>query len=58
MLQAFRHLKKCEMTGSCGLLKQSALSFATVRMLLREIPQFLKRDVDILFRRLGVKYVR
>lgn len=57
VLHVFRHLKEYEMTGTTGLLKQSAISLAALRIFLRDIPLFRMRDLDILIKRLGVAYV-
>jgi hypothetical protein len=53
----FRHLKEYEMTGTTGLLKQSAISLAALRVFLRDVPLFRMRDLDIIIKRLGVAYV-
>jgi hypothetical protein len=53
----FRHLKEYEMTGTTGLLKQSAISLAALRIFLRDVPLFRMRDLDIIIKRLGVAYV-
>ena len=57
-VHAFKQLKAYEMTSSCGLLRHSALGLAFLRVLLRNITVFQKRNIDILLKRLNVAYVR
>ena len=58
IVHAFKELKAYEMTSSCGLLRHSALGLAFLRVLLRNITVFQKRNIDILLKRLNVAYVR